>query len=268
MKVKILVCCHKNDIIPSQDNYMPIHVGKALHNDIDLGITGDNTGDNISIKNKNYCELTGVYWAWKNLENVDVVGLCHYRRYFDLTSTSNYDREPYVGVNDVPNVYPENIEKILQHFDVILPGNSYICDSVWDAYAIAHSRAEMVELEKAIIKRCPSYLDSFNFVMKERNFYCGCNMLICKKQLFDSYCIWLFDLLGEVEKNIDISNYDSYQARIYGFMSERLLNVFVHHNKLSVCHRPIVSLIDGKSPSRVKQILHRIKSNLCFKLKY
>ena len=75
MKVKILVCCHKNDIIPSQDNYMPIHVGKALHNDIDLGITGDNTGDNISIKNKNYCELTGVYWAWKNLENVDVVGL-------------------------------------------------------------------------------------------------------------------------------------------------------------------------------------------------
>lgn len=63
---------------------MPIHVGKVLHPDVDLGIQRDDTGDNISLKNSSYCELTGMYWAWKNLRGVDVIGLCHYRRYFDF----------------------------------------------------------------------------------------------------------------------------------------------------------------------------------------
>lgn len=82
--VKILVCCHKHDITPKQEPYLPIHAGKALHPELDLGITGDDTGDNISLKNPNYCELTAMYWAWKNLKDVDIIGLCHYRRYFDF----------------------------------------------------------------------------------------------------------------------------------------------------------------------------------------
>ena len=82
--VKILVCCHKRDVMATEEPYMPIHVGKALHPDVDLGIQGDDTGDNISLKNSSYCELTGMYWAWKNLKGVDVIGLCHYRRYFDF----------------------------------------------------------------------------------------------------------------------------------------------------------------------------------------
>ena len=84
MNVKILVCCHKKDIMATKAPYFPIHVGKELHKNISLGITEDNTGDNISIKNASYCELTGLYWAWKNLKGVDVIGLCHYRRYFDF----------------------------------------------------------------------------------------------------------------------------------------------------------------------------------------
>ena len=83
MNVKILVCCHKKDVFATQYPYLPIQVGKAISN-IDLGIRGDDTGDNISNKNASYCEMTGMYWAWKNLKNVDVIGLCHYRRYFDF----------------------------------------------------------------------------------------------------------------------------------------------------------------------------------------
>ncbi|MDE6317640.1 MAG: DUF4422 domain-containing protein, partial [Muribaculaceae bacterium] len=86
-RIKILVACHKPDPNIRQDDiYMPIQVGKALHPEINLGFQCDNTGDNISEKNASYCELTALYWAWKNLKEVDYIGLCHYRRYFDFTS--------------------------------------------------------------------------------------------------------------------------------------------------------------------------------------
>ena len=93
--VKILVCCHKPDYFKSDDVYMPIHVGKAISK-YELGIQDDVTGDNISKENPSCCELTGMYWAWKNLKNVDVIGLCHYRRYFDFnngieSTTSNFN---------------------------------------------------------------------------------------------------------------------------------------------------------------------------------
>ena len=65
--------------MPEDSVYMPIHVGRE--GKADIGYTGDHTGDNISSKNANYCELTGLYWAWKNLD-ADYIGLVHYRRYF------------------------------------------------------------------------------------------------------------------------------------------------------------------------------------------
>ena len=86
-RIKILVACHKADPNIRQDDiYMPIQVGKALHPELDLGFQCDNTGDNISEKNGSYCELTALYWAWKNLKDVDYIGLCHYRRYFKMTN--------------------------------------------------------------------------------------------------------------------------------------------------------------------------------------
>ena len=66
LNVKILVCCHKQDIFAKQEPYFPIHVGRALSQN-NLDITGDDTGENISEKNSSYCELTGLYWAWKIL---------------------------------------------------------------------------------------------------------------------------------------------------------------------------------------------------------
>ncbi len=81
--IKIIVCCHKKDVMAKEKPYMPIHVGKAL-SDVELGIQSDAEGENISTKNRSYCELTGMYWAWKNLKNVDIIGLNHYRRYFDF----------------------------------------------------------------------------------------------------------------------------------------------------------------------------------------
>ena len=68
MNIKILVAAHKNYWMPEDSVYLPLHVGAEGKSD--LGYTKDNTGDNISAKNPNFCELTGLYWAWKNLEAV------------------------------------------------------------------------------------------------------------------------------------------------------------------------------------------------------
>lgn len=78
MEIKVIIAAHKQYPMPDKDCYLPVQVGRALHPDV--GYIPDNTGDNISEKNPYYCELTGLYWAWKNLP-ADVIGLVHYRRY-------------------------------------------------------------------------------------------------------------------------------------------------------------------------------------------
>ena len=80
MNIKIAIAYHKPATILKGKNIFPLHVGKAI-SDVDLGIQGDNTGDNISEKNPLYCELTGIYWLWKNT-TADYKGLMHYRRIF------------------------------------------------------------------------------------------------------------------------------------------------------------------------------------------
>lgn len=60
----IYVVTHKDISLKSPENYKIIGVG---NNSIINEDFHDNTGDNISSKNKNYCELTALYWLWKIL---------------------------------------------------------------------------------------------------------------------------------------------------------------------------------------------------------
>ena len=114
---KIIVCAHKQDFFISDDLYMPIQVGKSISN-VDLGIQGDNSGDNISKKNKEYCELTAHYWAWKNLKGIDKIGLAHYRRYLDFSNNSSVllNAKPRSEVNS-PNT---DFNKLLDKYDIVL----------------------------------------------------------------------------------------------------------------------------------------------------
>ena len=78
-KIEIYIAVHKKANVLRREGYIPLHVGAEGKED--LGFVKDNTGDNISCKNPNYCELTGLYWIWKN-SNYNKVGLSHYRRFF------------------------------------------------------------------------------------------------------------------------------------------------------------------------------------------
>lgn len=94
--------------MPSDTNmYLPIHVG--CEGKKKLGFQGDNSGENISVLNPYYCELTGLYWAWKNLE-CDYLGLAHYRRYF-TKMTKKYKE----------SINIDEIEELLENLEVIVP---------------------------------------------------------------------------------------------------------------------------------------------------
>lgn len=222
MDIRIYVAAHRKFQPPAEDIYIPLHVGKQ--GKPDLGYTGDDTGDHISGKNPMYCELTGMYWMWKNV-SCDVIGLCHYRRYF-MREQRPLDRE--------------TVEELMGRYQMIL-GNSSMSEygSAYEHYARKHFARDLDVCREILAEKYPAYLAAFDLAMSSNLMNIG-NMLITGKDIYDDYCGWLFDILGEAERRIDISGYDDYQKRIYGFLAERLLRVWVMTQPILVREEMIV----------------------------
>jgi hypothetical protein len=217
MDIKILIATHKQFDAPHDAIYLPIHVGKE--GKADLGYIGDNTGDNISSKNPYYCELTGLYWAWKNLK-YDYIGLVHYRRYLSCK------RKNSILTGD------EALE-LCKKYDIILPKKRYyIIETIKSQYAHAHDIEHLDKVRELIQKDCPDYILPFDKVMRRRSAHLF-NMFIMKKSLADEYFEWLFNILFQLESKIDLSDLSPFQARLFGRVGERLLDVWIAKNKYS-----------------------------------
>jgi hypothetical protein len=212
--VKILVACHKLAKVYQDDIYTPIQVGKALHPDLDLGYITDATGDSISAKNPMFCELTAIYWAWKNLHDVEYIGLCHYRRYFDTVFTSTnihkiFKKADVILCSPLPRKYPMliKLERILSCEDVII-----LFKVIKKLYP---------EYEKTVIDYLWGYKDY------------PYNMLVCKKEIFDSYSKWLFNILFTCEHYMHTPSYTC-SKRIFGYIGEFLLPIYFIYNKYKI----------------------------------
>lgn len=225
--VKILIATHKQYFVPKDNIYLPIHVG-ADSNKNKTTFIDDNTGENISNKNPYFCELTGLYWAWKNLKGVDYVGLVHYRRYFTMSKKKyKTEEEKFKHV-----LTTEEADKLLENNNIILPKlRKYYIENLYDHYA--HTMyVEPLNLTGEIIKKdYPEYYEEFQKLHKRTSAHMF-NMFIMDKQTFDNYCKWLFDILFKLETKVDESKYDSFHARLYGRISELLLDVWINTNKL------------------------------------
>lgn len=234
-KTVILICSHNKEVTNYNNKvYFPIHVGAALSS-LRLNMQRDDEGDNISLKNKNYCELTGHYWAWKNLpDDVKYIGLVHYRRNFDWCG---HQKDYFVKhVSENQNLFEkENVD--LNGYDIILPIRSVCPYSIKEQYCMGHVSEDYYIMEAAVKQKYPEYYDAFQYIMKG-NSYSPFNMFFTSRKIFDEYSEWLFPLLLAIEDRVHVSEYDL-QSRVFGFMSERLLNVFCYHKKLKVTYRPI-----------------------------
>ena len=224
--IKIIVATHKKYQMPEDQMYFPVQVGAEGKTKIEE-YTQDNTGNNISLKNPYFCELTGLYWAWKNLE-AENIGLVHYRRYF--TNKKKIPKEENEKFKIV--LTQKETEELLKKTDIILPKKrKYYIENLYSHYEHTMYIGPLDETRRIIEEKCPEYLGEFDKLLKRTSAHMF-NMFIMKKEILDEYCTWLFDILFELEKRTDASKYDSFHARFYGRISELLLDVWVNKNKI------------------------------------
>lgn len=233
--IKIIVAAHKNYQFPNDEGYLPLQVGRALSQNV-LSIAGDDTGDNISNLNKHFCELTGLYWLWKNT-NADVYGLVHYRRYFKPLSEGLLLSGQHIATSD-------ELANMLEKYDIVLSvKRNYWIETIRQHYKNAHYESDLSVVEAVIAEKYPEYSQAFTKVMDGRRLSLF-NMFVLRSEQFNSYCDWLFSVLFEVEKRIPYKDYGPYQGRVLGFLAERLLNVWVEKNinQDKVKYLPVVNM--------------------------
>ncbi|NDV65187.1 DUF4422 domain-containing protein [Bacteroides sp. 224] len=268
--IKIIVCAHKKVLLPKHEFFFPVQVGTDIANE-KLPYTPDNTGDNISIKNKNYCELTAHYWAWKNLKGTDIIGLNHYRRFFDFyrrQKALSPDRS-FIAADDFFRKgyrFPD-LENVLNKYDIILGKTRNHPYNIATQYCVFHIMNDWITLKNVIAELTPDYIPAFEETMEKSNSMSCYNMFITSWKHFDGYSEWLFKILFEMEKRIILSPYED-QARIFGYLSERLINVYCKRHHLKIKHYPIIMLLDeckrGYNPSNIRYTYRRIKNNISY----
>lgn len=250
----IYIIAHKKFRKPDLDQYVSLQVGAKGKESICE--CRDDEGDNISGKNPNYCELTGLYWIWKNVKD-EYKGLVHYRRYFGKSNWSSSYQDIYTY---------EELVKMLQNTDIVL----------------AYREAMKQDAKTEILRECctPEIFSSLTDVVQElypeysfdfgeffsQNRASLFNMMFCKAEYFDEYCKWLFDILFELEKKVDMNVLNPYQQRLYGFLSERLLNVWVLHKGLRVETVPVIQT-EMRFSQKLVLFRRRVTNSIYFKLK-
>ena len=239
-KLKILISCHKETDYLESSIWQPIQLGCANTAKRLPGMLYDDKGENISKLNPMYCELTAQYWAWKNMD-AEYYGFCHYRRYFSFSS-KEYQEDLYgtliekyfdKSLVDKYNLDDATVEKLVQQYDVItttrkdirkMPGHF---SSVMDHYKKApllHGKDLQIMLDiidekypeysESAHKHCSGHVTSF------------CNMYILKKEIFFDYCEWMFGVLEEFCKRVDMTHYSTEALRTPGHLSERLFGIY------------------------------------------
>lgn len=169
----------------------------------------DDTGDNISAKNKQFCELTALYWLWKHAGE-DIIGLAHYRRHFLL-----------------PQDWKERM--LNNQINVILPTPLYVAPSVEENFKSRHDPSDWEFMMQYLKNNHPEDFQSANKFFKG-NLYSPCNMFVMKREVLDVLCTWLFPILFQVA-NHGGQKEDSYLNRYPGFISERLISLFFEINR-------------------------------------
>lgn len=230
--MKIYVAMHKPYMAPEDPLYVPIQVGAARQ--AAFCEVRDDSGKNISGRNTSFCELTALYWLRYNTHE-DVAGLVHYRRYFA-------GKRRHAGGVWQSILTGEELQSLMRDVQIILPKKRhYVIETTLSHYAHAHHAKDLLLMRSIMEKKCPEYLSAFDHVMKSRSGH-RFNMFIMKREALKDYCDWLFPLLFELEQQIDISSYDDYNKRVFGFVGERLLDVWLMNRAYAFAELPVLEL--------------------------
>lgn len=254
----ILAATHKTTNAPQNRYIRLIQAGAALAEKRLPHILHDDEGTHISHRNRSYCELTVQYYAWKNLR-ADYYGFFHYCRYMDFSkedphSLKKYPK-PYTRIDSLHGrlsdygLYEEKIRAVVEKYDVITVPGEYMDVTVYQQFGQFHDRRDLEQMIRILKKRQPAFAAACDYYMNSRNIY-FCNMYLMRKEYFEPYMQWLFPLLEEFEQVKASSSYGKDQARMAGYLAERLFGVYYTWLKqkggVRCCELPYV--IFGKGP--------------------
>lgn len=245
----ILIGMHKPYPLPDDSGYLPIHLGSSVSKFSIERAVRDDTGNNISFLNPYFCELTGLYWAWKNT-SAEIYGSVQYRRYF-------YGKKLELAGKSIASA-----QELLTHmakYDIIVPKlRRYVIETVWSQYANAHLEEDVRVAREIVSDLHPDSVASFDMVFQGRSLSLF-NMFVMRREAFNHYLSWLFPILFHACARIDYLSYDQYQRRVFGFLAERLFNVWIHQwlNKYRVMHLPVVHLEPNQTVARAIKMVGR-----------
>lgn len=261
VKVLIGISCHKKGNFYTSLPFIPIQVGAAFREDI--GIQRDSDGDNISSHNPYFCEMSAVYWLWKNTE-ADYKGLFHYRRFLTFDRQSFLKRIPnyciYWGtkvlspfLRDVNFAYfrfpvfhvpEEDTSKVLGQFANDLEKD--ILNKGTDCYALGHIKYSTKKMKSILMESIGIWhFNKLNEIIKERypDFYlyfdktlyshnfCSCNIIIAKNDLYNEYCTILFSILKEyvdyMNSNLSSDQINTALFRDPAYISEFITDAYI-----------------------------------------
>ena len=242
-KIKIFIACHKPTYLLENSLLIPVQVGAGIAEKRIPGMQYDDDGDNISEKNKQYCELTAQYWAWKNVE-AEYYGFFHYRRYlsFDRVYAIGKDgRRPrgkrpqiYTELDDIREdltaycLTEEKMESVIKQYDMLTILREHINTTVYHQFCQYHSPKAIDEIVDILKDRHPEYTAAALEYLESRDIY-YMNMFIMKKTLFMEYASWLFDILEAFERDFSLSG--KMEDRLLGYLAERLFGVFYTYQR-------------------------------------
>lgn len=193
-----------------------LQAGAAL-SDISIAKLKDNVGEHISDRNKQFCELTGLYWIWKNSDE-DIVGLEHNRRHFLL-----------------PDDWQKRMET--NGIDVLLPTPLYVHPSLAGNYRARHIASDLDYVYSYVSNNCPKDGKALKDFLENTPIYSPCNMLIAKRNVLEEFCDWLFPIIFAAAEHGGMRE-DIYQNRYPGFLAERLMTYYFerHRDKYKVVY--------------------------------
>lgn len=312
MSTIIAAVTHEVNNMPEDELYLPLMAGAfGMSARETADYVRDDYGENISEKNPQYCELTGLYWMWKNCD-ADNIGLCHYRRYFagmqntgiaalghkirKLLPDSRLMRKIQTKLKTQNSIFDgiltcDEADELMEEYEIILPkARNYLIETNYSQYAHAHDAEDLDAVREIIEEMYPEYLGAFDrrMAMKTGHRF---NMFIMRRVLLDAYCEWLFDILFELEKRLahryekvyqikenqtdGNDNNDneaaaaeetqiSYrQSRLYGYIAERLLDVWIDANGFEYAELPYVFIGNEHMVRKgAAMVLRKLKSKL------
>lgn len=237
-------------LLPNAYYVTPVQAGASVA-DIILPMQGDNAGQNISHLNRFYSELTVAYWVYKNADrsNFNAWGLVHYRRYlitnryrwFYQLRSRYYFRTSQENLDSIltDELY-KFLQKQLEENEILIQKPTWAKKvgrksfNIRDAYYADHIGKDYditMEVVKDLYPEYATSIDAFN----KTYLLCFNNVMIARWEVWDTYLSFLFNILNEVTNRINIYK-DGYQSRVFGFLAERLQNLFIFHNQLKAGH--------------------------------